>query len=316
MDAYGILSLVFGVLGILSSYWYVGMVLCAAGLVLGIVGMVESYMESKTSLFGALLSVFGAIASIFFIVSDIDTNSLVLNSSKFGGEKIETAKNYDFMRFHKEDGEIKNRENIEIPVVTREEQKQEKQEELNKNTEEPKENTYYQKRDENNTDILSEYDSEEDNEDSYIETEEDKTVAKEEQDENYPVYSYEETEYFPEEEEQNVNNDVNEYENKTSQNTLSYEDIMRNPDANKGKHCTVTGTVDQIIEGWFGLFSIFIVDENNNKWGCTYSYKDGEPRLIEGDYVTVYGECKGTDTTKTVLGQQITMPRIEIERIN
>lgn len=116
MDAYGILSLIFGILGILSSYWYVGIILCAIGLVLGIVGMVDSYMDSKPSLIGALLSVFGAIMSIFFIISDIDSNNLVINSSKFGGEKIETVKNDDFMRFHREEGEVEETKDVEIPV--------------------------------------------------------------------------------------------------------------------------------------------------------------------------------------------------------
>lgn len=122
MDIYGILSLIFCILGILSSYWYIGIVPCAIGLVLGIVGMIDSYMDSKTSLIGALLSVFGAIATIFFIVSDIDSDKLVI--SKFGGEKIETAKNDDFMRFHKEEGEAKQEEDIEIPVRDMKEEKQ------------------------------------------------------------------------------------------------------------------------------------------------------------------------------------------------
>ncbi len=122
MDAYGILSLIFGLLGILSSYWYVGIVLCVVGLVLGIVGMVDSYMDSKPSLIGALLSVLGAILSIFFVVSDMDSDKLVINSSKFGGEKIETVKNDDFMRFHREDGEAEKAEDIEIPMKEAEEQ--------------------------------------------------------------------------------------------------------------------------------------------------------------------------------------------------
>lgn len=111
------------------------------------------------------------------------------------------------------------------------------------------------------------------------------------------------------------NNNISETEYKSLCNSLDYEDIMRNPDSNKDRYCTVSGTVDQIIEGWFGSFSIFIVDYSGNKWGCTYTYKDGESRLMEGDNVTVYGKCKGTDTTTTVLGQQVTMPRVDIEYI-
>lgn len=113
----------------------------------------------------------------------------------------------------------------------------------------------------------------------------------------------------------NSSNDVSENDYKSLCRALDYEDILRNPSQNEGKYCIVSGTVDQIIEGWFGAFSIFIVDSSGNKWGCVYYYKDGEPRLIEGDYVKVYGICDGTDTTTTVLGQQVTMPRVDLEYI-
>lgn len=111
-------------------------------------------------------------------------------------------------------------------------------------------------------------------------------------------------------------NDMSETDFKSLCQTLNYEDILRNPDLYKGNYCVLSGTVDQIIEGWFGSFSIFINDYSGNKWGCVYSYKDGESHLLEGDNVTVYGKCEGTDTSRTVLGQQVTMPRIDIEYIN
>lgn len=98
--------------------------------------------------------------------------------------------------------------------------------------------------------------------------------------------------------------------------SLNYEEILRNPDSYDGKYCVVSGTVDQVIEGWFGSFTIFVVDGNGNKWGCTYSYDDGESRLLEGDGVTMYGKCLGVSNTKTVLGEQVTLPHIEIEYIN
>lgn len=100
MDVFGLLSLLFGILGTLSSYWYVGIVPCAIGLVLGIIGMADSYMDSKPAIMGFLFSILGAIASVFFIVSDLDSGVLV--SGKVGGEMIASAENDDFMRFHKE----------------------------------------------------------------------------------------------------------------------------------------------------------------------------------------------------------------------
>ena len=92
---------------------------------------------------------------------------------------------------------------------------------------------------------------------------------------------------------------------------LDYKDILRNPDNNKDKYCKVTGKVDQVIEGFFGGFNIYVVDSNDNKWQVYYYYKDGESHVLEGDKVTVYGKCNGTTTSTTVLGKQVTLPDID-----
>jgi hypothetical protein len=95
----------------------------------------------------------------------------------------------------------------------------------------------------------------------------------------------------------------------------AYNDIMRNPDGYKNKPCVLVGTVDQIIEGWLGSNSIFVSDINGDKWGCVYTYKDNENRLLEGDYVRVYGTLNGTTKTETVLGKQISLPYVSIKYI-
>lgn len=317
MEISGILSLILGALGTLSSYWYVGIVPCAAGLVLGIIGMKESYMDSKTSIMGLLLSVLGGIASIFFIVSDIDSGALALNAKRFGGEMISSEKDEDFMKFHRE-GWTPEQSGTEIPVEQNEkEQRPDYSEEIARmdwiHDEEIKtnRNDKLEKADEErNTENNIDYNTEEKYKNLETKTEEQKNR----EDYHIEPQEVEEKEIAPDE---NTNyNNEQDYTSNSSYNTISYEDIMRNPDGNKGKYCTISGTVDQIIEGWFGSFSIFIIDGDGNKWGCTYSYKDGESHLMEGDYVIVSGECMGTDTTRTVLGQQVTMPRIDIEKIN
>lgn len=94
----------------------------------------------------------------------------------------------------------------------------------------------------------------------------------------------------------------------------SYNDILRNPDSYK-KNVKFTGVVDQIIEGWFGSYTLYINDSSGNKWGITYSYKDGEAHKLEGDNITVYGLLDGTQTTETVLGKQVTLPYISADYI-
>ena len=114
----------------------------------------------------------------------------------------------------------------------------------------------------------------------------------------------------------NMNGDISEEDYKDLCEHLDYEDILREPDAYDGKYCIVDGTVDQIIEGWFGSFTIFVVDEDGNKWGCTYSYDEGESRVLEGDNVTMYGKCQGTSNTETVLGEQVTLPHVDAKYID
>lgn len=129
MDIYGILSLVFGFFGIVSSYWYIGIVPCTVGLVLGIIGMADSYMDSKTATMGMLFSVLGAIASVFFIVSDLDSGALSLNAKRFGGGMVSSTKDEDFMRFHQE-GWTPDQSGIEVTKEKREEIKQDEEEKI------------------------------------------------------------------------------------------------------------------------------------------------------------------------------------------
>lgn len=110
--------------------------------------------------------------------------------------------------------------------------------------------------------------------------------------------------------------DISEEDYKNLCQQLNYEDILRNPDTYDGEYCVVSGTVDQIIEGWFDTYTIYVMDASGNKWECIYLYKDGEAHLLEGDSVTIYGKCNGTTTASTLLGEQVTLPYIDAEYIN
>lgn len=105
---------------------------------------------------------------------------------------------------------------------------------------------------------------------------------------------------------------ISEWDYKSMCQYLSYEDILRNPSAYEGVYVIVEGTVDQIIEGFLSD-SLYIVDGFGNKWGCSYKYKDGESHYLEGDYALLYGECNGTGTSRTLLGEQVTMPSVTVE---
>lgn len=92
--------------------------------------------------------------------------------------------------------------------------------------------------------------------------------------------------------------------------TPDYESIMRNPDEYEDAYVKVTGSVDQVMEGFLGTYTLYIVDGAGNKWDVTYYYSDGESHVLEGDNITVYGQCNGTSNSTTVLGKQVTMPSV------
>lgn len=74
----GILSLIFGIVGIFTSFFYVGIFLCIVGLTLGIVGLTDCFSEKNFPLAGLLLSILGMILSVYTVVSDIDSNKLII----------------------------------------------------------------------------------------------------------------------------------------------------------------------------------------------------------------------------------------------
>lgn len=107
--------------------------------------------------------------------------------------------------------------------------------------------------------------------------------------------------------------EVSEEEYKSFCKELDYTAVLRNPSDYKNKYCKVSGTVSQTIEGIFDSITIYVEDSNGDKWECYYSYKDGETHVLDGDKITVYGKCDGSETATTLLGDQVTLPSVNVE---
>lgn len=107
--------------------------------------------------------------------------------------------------------------------------------------------------------------------------------------------------------------EVSEEEYKSFCKELDHTAILRNPSDYKSKYCKVRGTVSQTIEGIFDSITIYVEDSNGDKWECYYSYKDGETHVLDGDKITVYGKCDGSETATTLLGEQVNLPSVNVE---
>lgn len=93
-----------------------------------------------------------------------------------------------------------------------------------------------------------------------------------------------------------------------------YTEIARNPDNYKGKHAVFTGEVVQVQES--GKNVIMRVDVTKGEFGIytdtvyvEYERKsDDEPRVLEGDIITMYGSMNGIKKYTALLGNQVTIP--------
>ena len=96
--------------------------------------------------------------------------------------------------------------------------------------------------------------------------------------------------------------------------TVSYDDVARNPDNYDGEKVMFSGTVIQVSEDALDLFSTnsvdFRVETTDGIWYVSYNRPEGESRILEGDYITCYGECDGVTTYISVLGGNVTVPKL------
>lgn len=90
---------------------------------------------------------------------------------------------------------------------------------------------------------------------------------------------------------------------------------MRSPSTYKGEAMSVYGRVVQVSDGLF--YKVMRV-ATQGRWDnifyvtCLGNTAEG---VIEGDYITIYGECDGTETYTTVMGASVTIPSIDAEKV-
>lgn len=112
------------------------------------------------------------------------------------------------------------------------------------------------------------------------------------------------------------------YKNKCK--TLSFKDLSRNPDKHKGEKLKYTGQVIQVQEDEHWLDDKTTVDLRINVTKDEYGLWDdtiyatvelpkNADRILEDDIITIWGECDGKYSYTSVLGSDVTLPKINIE---
>lgn len=100
-----------------------------------------------------------------------------------------------------------------------------------------------------------------------------------------------------------------------------YDEVARNPTQYTGKSAVFTGKVIQVQES--GSSVVLRVNVTKNQYGIyddtvyiEYRRKsETEPRVLEDDVISVYGELCGIKTYETVLGSAVSIPYMKAEYI-
>jgi len=91
---------------------------------------------------------------------------------------------------------------------------------------------------------------------------------------------------------------------------------FRNPDKNKGKKVTFTGTVIQVIRGnGEDQFRVRVNNDYKKIIFVSYIPKSGENKILENDKVVVRGVSVGEISYKSTMGGKISIPGITAHSI-
>lgn len=112
-----------------------------------------------------------------------------------------------------------------------------------------------------------------------------------------------------------------EEERKGYETGITYDQLSRNPDSYKNKKVTFSGEVLQVLEDKNEVNIRLATKESS--WGgyiddvLLIHFKSSlvKSRILEGDIITIYGVSKGLHTYETIWGQSLTLPRVEVNKI-
>lgn len=98
---------------------------------------------------------------------------------------------------------------------------------------------------------------------------------------------------------------------------ITYDQLARTPDDFNGQKVKFYGKVIQVMEGDGDIQIRFAVDDNYDTilYG-EYSSSIVSSRVLEDDYITIYGTSVGTVSYTSTMGGKITIPGVYIEKID
>ena len=107
-----------------------------------------------------------------------------------------------------------------------------------------------------------------------------------------------------------------EKEKKGYDSGITYEQLARTPDDYKGEKVKFSGEVIQVMEDDGTCAVRVAVNENyDDVLFGVYDSSIVSSRILEDDKITIYGTSTGLYSYETVMGDTLTIPSVEIEKI-
>ena len=115
---------------------------------------------------------------------------------------------------------------------------------------------------------------------------------------------------------ENQVDDLVEVFNPANYSATAYTDVARDPDAYMGDRLVFEGKVVQVLEG---DKEISIRLANNGEYDqmifCGYSPDLLDFRILEDDYIAIYGTCIGLYSYESTMGAKISLPGMYLDHI-
>lgn len=97
---------------------------------------------------------------------------------------------------------------------------------------------------------------------------------------------------------------------------VEYTELARYPEKYEGEHIKISGQIIQALE--YGNYCEYRISMDKNYGDVVYGIfvrENGGARVLENDYVTIYGLGQGLITYESTAGLKITIPEIRITTI-
>ena len=98
---------------------------------------------------------------------------------------------------------------------------------------------------------------------------------------------------------------------------IAYDKLARNPDQYQAEQIKLSGRVLQVMEGDTDYYELRVAvnDDYDTVMYVTYDHRILESRILEDDYITLYGASMGTITYESTMGGNITIPAMVAGKI-